>query len=258
MAGGQFDSSKTRVAPVFDQLKTRGGDWIRRLLALPQYGSGMPVPPTLELAFLRGHWGDNERGLWPPAALLSWLIRNLAPPTDSTEVNEDRARLIAGDADTVENALELLRSAGTGSGWHVFEGPTYPDAMLETPGALIVVEGKRTESGPTTHTTWMAVRHQMWRHMDAAWEIRGRRAVFGFFLVEGAQPNPTEVPAVWRTAASVTLETEVVDASFPHRGNHERRAIARGFLGVATWQHVCLRFGLDFDALPRTVSQLGA
>jgi hypothetical protein len=140
----------------------------------------------------------------------------------------------------------------------LFEGPTFPDVMLETPGALIVVEGKRTESGPTTHTTWMTVRHQIWRHMDAAWEIRGRRAVFGFFLVEGARPDPTEVPLVWRAAARATLETEVVDASFPHRSDHERQAITRGFLGVATWQQVCIRYSLDFDALPKTVSQLGA
>jgi hypothetical protein len=242
--------------PVFDQLRAREGDWIRDLLALPKYGSGVPIPEGIDLAFARGDWGTTERGLQPPVALLSWLIRNLPPPTGETEINEERIHLLAHDPGTIERALELLRAAGPGRGWHVFEGPTYPDVTLETPGALVVVEGKRTEAGPTTHTTWLAARHQMWRHMDAAWEVRGRRAVFGFFLVEGLPPRPSDVPPAWQMASSVTLQAEALEASFPHRSETERKALARGFLGVATWQQVCARFGLDFDALPKTVSDI--
>lgn len=51
----------------------------------------------------------------------------------------------------------LLRSAGTGRGWHVLEGPTYPDVFVETRDALVVVEGKRTEAGPTTSTSGLRV-----------------------------------------------------------------------------------------------------
>jgi hypothetical protein len=61
--------------------------------------------------------------------------------------------------------------------------------VIETPDALIVIEGKRTESGATIDTTWLTGRHQIWRHIDAAWEIRGRRQVFGFFIVEGEDPD---------------------------------------------------------------------
>ncbi|MEI8084216.1 MAG: hypothetical protein WCI74_20435 [Actinomycetes bacterium] len=257
MPGGMYDSSKTRVAPVFDQLKLRTDDWVRALLSLPQHGSGHPVGEDVNLAFVKGDWGSAERGLEPPVALLSWLIRNLEGPTKPTEINEERKRLLQREPATINRALQLVRSAGTGHAWHVFEGPTYPDAIIETPGAMVVVEGKRTEAGPTTYTTWMAGRNQIWRHMDAAWELRGGRAVFGLFVVEGTPAQPKDVPRIWVTAARDTLKQPAMDASFPHRSNLERDAIARGFLGVATWQRVCERFDIAFDALPRTTADVG-
>lgn len=153
------------------------------------------------------------------------LVRNLAPPTDGSEPDERRARLIARDAGTIEEALSLLRTAGQGKMWQVLEGPTYPDAILETPDAVIVIEGKRTEAGPTTKTKWLAGRHQMWRHLDAAWEVRGPRQVFGFFLVEGLAPDVTEVPLPWREAAALTVSESVIESSLPHRGLRERQHI---------------------------------
>ena len=173
-----------------------------------------------------------------------------------TEINDERQKLLAREPATIGRALQLLRSAGTGRAWHVFEGPTYPDAIIETPGALIVVEGKRTEAGPTTSTTWMVGRHQIWRHMDAAWELRGGRAVYGLFLVEGTPENPKDVPLIWEDAARDTLARSAITASFPHRSTVECDAIARGFLGVATWQRVCACFGIDFNVLPQTTADL--
>ncbi len=257
MPGGARDSSKTRVGPVFDQLRARSEDWIRELLLLAKYGSGATPSTATRLSFRAGCWGAAERALEPPVALLSWLIRNLSIPVGATHITEERARLLAGDTNTIVAALALLRSAGTGSGWHIFEGPSYPDVYLETPDAVVVIEGKRTERGPTTDTTWMTGRHQIWRHIDAAWEVRGRRAVFGVLLVEGAEPDPCEVPTVWQEAATSALGAETLRRSFPHRGVEERAAIAQGFLGVATWQAVCRHFVLD-AALPDTTAELGA
>ena len=57
--------------------------------------------------------------------------------------------------------------------WYVFEGQTSVDAYLCTSRYVVLVEGKRTESGPTTHTSWMEVRHQVLRNIDAAWNGRG-------------------------------------------------------------------------------------
>ena len=259
MPSGERDSSKTRVVPVLDQLRTRNDDWVRSLLTLAKHGSGAPVPADMPLLYTSGFWGSAERALKPPVALLSWLIRNLnlAPPVGATHIGKERARLLAGETSTIATALARLRLAGTGTAWHILEGPSYPDAYIETPGALVVIEGKRTERGPTTDTTWMSGRHQIWRHLDAAWEVRARRAVFGLLLVEGVAPNPTEVPSVWQEAAAAAFATEALQRSFPHRGVEERAAIAQSFLGVATWQAVCRHFAFDFAALPETTADLG-
>ena len=42
-------------------------------------------------------------------------------------------------------------------------------------------------------------------------------AVFGLLLVEGAAPNPTEVPSVWQDAVAAAFATETLQRSFPHR-----------------------------------------
>lgn len=39
----------------------------------------------------------------------------------------------------------------------VLEGRSSPDVWLATPRAVVVIEGKRTENGPTTHTSFMGV-----------------------------------------------------------------------------------------------------
>jgi hypothetical protein len=186
MPGGKFDSSKTRVAPVFDALKASGGDWVRQLLALAEHPRGhQDQPAALDLEFLRGYWGSAELGIPPPVSLLSWLIRNPQALARPDTKGEDRRALLDGDPKVVAKALDLLRAGSASRAWYIFEGPTFPDAVIETPDALVVIEGKRTEGGPTTSTKWLPGRHQMWRHIDAAWERRGRRRVYGMFIVEG-------------------------------------------------------------------------
>src|SRR3954465_11893827 len=76
MPGGERDSSKTRVRPVFDLLSARTDDWIPELLALPSGGcDGAEIRPS-DLRMLEGYWEPREKCLDPPVSLLSWLIRN--------------------------------------------------------------------------------------------------------------------------------------------------------------------------------------
>ena len=245
------DSSKTRVGPVFRALAARQASepqWLRRLLELAA-GGGPHERPWMQqdLTVLEQFYEPKERGLQPPVALLSWLIRHFDPQSGRLdgdgEVVANRRRLAAGDATTIEQALKLLRTAGATRGWHVLEGPTYPDAFLVTPDALIVVEGKRTEGKPTTETTWMSGRHQMLRHLDAAWEIRGRRAVYGLLVVEGDAASGA-VPEVWRRAAEEITSARAVAGSLPHRSADEQRGIVSAFAGTTTWQRVVQEFSL--------------
>jgi hypothetical protein len=253
MPGGVHDSSRTRVAPVFDRLRARTDDWVRRLLQILETRA-TPAPDLagLDLRFVDGYWQPREKGLTPPVSLLSWLIRNPTPELIDQVAIPERSRLAAGDPETVLLALQALRSSSAPRGWHILEGQTYPDVFIETPDALVVVEGKRTESAPTVDTTWLAGRHQIWRHVDAAWEIRGRRRVFGFFVVE-ARGSGDEVTAVWHQACRDALGVAALESSFPHRSASERAAIAACLLGVTTWQRLCHAFDIPLSTLPDTV-----
>jgi hypothetical protein len=93
MPGGKYDSSKTRVGPVFDALWLRGRDWLPELLSLPTGGCSDAPTGLGDLTLVEGHWDPNEKSLNPPVALLSWLIRNLGTVTAAPLQNELRQRL---------------------------------------------------------------------------------------------------------------------------------------------------------------------
>ena len=131
----------------------------------------------------------------------------------------------------------------------MLQGRTFPDVYLVTSDALVVIEGKRTESGATMRTAWMASRDQMLRHIDAAWEIRGSRAVYGFFVVEGPESGGVGVPGRWVHTAVKTVSSDTIRSSLPHRSREEQEAIAACFLGATTWQAIVKHFGLDPDLL---------
>jgi hypothetical protein len=247
------NSSKTRVRPVFDTLAKRSDDWIEGLLSLPSGGHHDAIRRTDDLTYVEGYWEPREKSLDPPVSLLSWLIRNGQALTSQAVTYESRRLLIDGDGDTVELALAALRSSNEPRGWYIFEGPTCPDVFLRTTSALIVIEGKRTEPTATVDTTWLRGRHQVWRHIDAAWEIRGKRDVYGFFIVDQPDPLTHDTPANWLAVASECQTDSVLRSSFPHRSAEEVSAISRCFLGATTWQQVCARFDIDVGSLPDQV-----
>jgi hypothetical protein len=259
MPGGKFDSSKTRVRPVFDALWKGGRDWLPQLLALPAGGCPGGAVVAGDLALVDGHWEPKEKCLKPPVSLLSWLIRNIRLRDGMSFENDLRQPLAEGDPGTIAESLHLLRTVDSSRGWYVFEGPTCPDVYLVARDAPVVVEGKRTESATTTDTTWLGGRHQIWRHLDAAWEVRGRRAVCGLFIVEGdATTMDGSVPEHWRTAAEQCLAPDALRTSFPHRSADEAAAISRCYLGITTRRQVCERFHIDWRGLPHDTSGLGA
>ena len=257
---GKFDSSKTRVVPVFDELKRRdpiGGGWLQKLLALPRGSSAASVRIDPTQGIQHSGWGKDEVGLDPPVALLSWLLRHPRQPC-SGGLSKDAGRAakrqqwLTGAKETIGEGLALLRNNPKGERWHIFEGTTKPDVYIETAEVIVVIEGKRTEEIPTIGTKWMAGRHQMLRHIDDAWEIRGNKRVVGFFIVEGAEQDG-QVPPEWLTFAQQTTSPDAISGSLPHRSSEEQAAIAECFIGVTTWQIVCTTFGIEWGSLPDAV-----
>jgi hypothetical protein len=243
---------------VLDALWARGRDWLPGLLALPEYGCGA-VDTSLDLTLLEGHWEPKERCLPPPVSLLAWCIRNAGRLGRRAITDERRRKLVEGDPEMVGEALRRLRTDDAQRSWFIFEGPTCPDAVLVSPDAIVVLEGKRTESGTTTETVWLSGRHQIWRHLDAAWELRGRRAVYGLFVVESSPDSPAAlIPEHWQRDARACLDPAALESSFPHRSTREIADISKCYLGVTTWRHVCERFGINWKSLPHDTSQLGA
>lgn len=254
--GGVHDSSRTRVAPVFSALQSLESPWVGHLLALTASGApdaglslSLDAQPT---TVLFGGKGRKEKRLLAPSSLLRWLVQHVEQPTVLPTmrlgVRTKREALFARHANETNEALRKIDEGLVRRGWHVLEGPTAPDVYIETADALIVIEGKRTEAGPTTDTTWMPGRHQMWRHIDAAWEVRGRRQVYGFFIVEGAADG--RIPQRWQVASQNTWSDHALSSSLPHRTPEERAQLRRCFLGVTTWQRVVREFGLPATALP--------
>ena len=153
-----------------------------RLIRLGSRASKVDLPsPVGEL--VPGHprsWGEDERPLSPPLGLLEWLVQNIsaeavAKSGTSEETVQKRLALARSDPDVLQDALTRLRAGKRGKKWFVFEGPSSPDAYLETDSIVVVVEGKRTEPTTTSHTTFMPKRSQLIRHIDAAWEVADGR-----------------------------------------------------------------------------------
>jgi hypothetical protein len=257
---GSRNSSKTRVAPVFGELfkrSEREPQWLKRVLNLASQGREGKWTHE-NLALQDSTWPDRERGLEPPVALLSWLIRNVNHREQDDGVKtkttiEKRKKLADRDPVTIAEALSLLRSGESRERWYILEGRTYPDVFIETEDALIVIEGKRTESGLTSDTKWMTGRHQMIRHLDAAFEIAGRRSLYGLLVVEGGSAAPERVPDEWTTAADAMLRPDALDVSLPHRGNAERERIAQSFVGTTTWEAIRREFDLPQAVLLKAV-----
>jgi hypothetical protein len=238
---GKYDSSITRVSPVFDrlyQMDKTGLTWLPKLLKLPE----IPNHPSPEFedtsSIIEARWENNEKPLSAPRSLVRWLIQNLFPPDRSNQKENEitkkkRQALKQKDPKVIQEALKLLEQTDLPErAWYILEGPSQPDVYLETGNMIVVIEGKRTEPIPTTTTKWMPARHQMLRHIDCSWEIKGSKRVCGFFIVEGdGRADAYEVPEQWTTASNETISEVALRRSLPHRKPEEVSEWPNPFLG---------------------------
>jgi hypothetical protein len=253
---GRFNSSATRVVPVFDRLYDRdptGGEWLPYLIGAASRATDVSIPAHLGELFPQHPrwWGANERRLQPPPDLLKWLVRNVSiaqveASGDKDPVRAKRLALARGDADAIAAAIKGIDCGSWSRQWYVLEGPSAPDAFFETESILLVVEGKRTEYACTTKTKWMPRRSQLLRHMDAALEIAEGRDVYGLLIVEGHDSRPLELDNWWVDQVNAQVSQELVDRSLPHRSAEQKRRVVNGVLGGITWQRVCSDLGIPW------------
>lgn len=261
---GTKDSSKTRVAPLFDQLFARdpsGASWLDALIAL---GSRAEVAASVTSGQLlvKGHrrrWGSDEAALPAPATLLLHLVRNTDPQlvlesSDTGDVLSKRTNLASRDEGTIRDAVAAIESGGRGKKWYVLEGDSKPDALLEGERVVLCVEGKRTEAKCTTTTQWMRMRSQLVRHMDAAYDSFPGKRILGLMIVEGeGDATALQPSAHWVEQSTAQHGDAMIEASLPHRDTAIRSAIRDGMLGVTTWQAACAAVDVNWISLPDVI-----
>lgn len=260
---GKFDSTKTRVTPVFDRLlmtDRNGETWLKKLLRLPnmsksEFSQSNFYPGKIENCF----YGNDEIKLEAPESLLIWLVQNLrlpegGMPRASKETERKRFDLIKKNNERIKQAIRLIKkNPKVSKKWFILEGKSQPDVYIETEKLIVVIEGKRTERKSTTSTQWMDVRHQMLRHIDAAWELKGSRDLYGFFIVESNELE--ENFNKWIEYSETTINDYVLEKSLPHRSEKQRKSISEAFLGVTSWSRVCNELNINYDSLPNQVDK---
>ena len=262
---GQFNSSITRVRPVFQELIHRKtASWLSDLLTLfpkqsiiPTNNKPVSISPSslhckcykdkiLEQYTNKPIQLENcfEFSLPPSRSFLKWLIENpdkLRWPKGKKygkQTQLKRRALIDGDKKVQSEALHALEHScaeRSRKKWWAFEGFTEVDCLLETDSFILAIEGKRTEEGPSESVSWYPDRNQIVRNLESAQQYAGTRN-FAVALID--------------EKGDFKLTSEMIDNSLPHLSVDERKNLVSHYLGSTTWKRVCEATGIDFAALP--------
>ena len=260
---GKFDSSLTRVQPVFEALYLRdasGEAWLRPLLEMARHTAGpapMAIPADVGQLVAPPQF---EFAADPPRSLLEWLIRNpghLDRPSEadwrkwSRRTQTKRDALLSGDAAVQAEALAQLESSFRlpRRAWWRFEGITRVDCALLTPSAVVFVEGKRTEMGPSKGVTWCPHRNQVLRVLDRAAAFAQQTGRPHFFVVLVVEKDLVEREAERQREIESVVSPETIRRSLPHLADKEQTELMSYYLGVTTWQDIVERFDLRKDVL---------
>jgi hypothetical protein len=268
--GGDKDSSRTRVQPIFSAVLARdptGASWLPRLLeagADAHPDSWIRDPGRLSKGAMEKSASKKselrcfEYQVQPDRRLLSWCVENpqrLRAPTVSDPPKESelkRRSLICDEpAGTRLPAQNLARSAVASQpvnrpAWWRFERATEVDCVLATDRLVLCVEGKREER-LSPDTRWIAGRHQVARNLEAAWRLAGIGRVFAVLVCVESQGDPLADPAFVRDSLEVAS---------PHLFPAERAALANAYLGQLSWIDICAAVGVEYQTLPTTVADL--
>ena len=249
------NSSKTRVRPVFDELRKQElSAWLPELWRMAASSrSGTVIAPPSVGPLRPGK--VYERTLPPSTAFLRWMVQNpdrltpLAAPDYGAKsggtASVSRAALFGADPQAREAAQrEALQAIDEGGGqgsaqqWWAFEGFTHVDACFETEECLLIIEGKRTEA-VSSSTRWYKERNQLWRNVEVAGELASGRPFGVILAVESAASGQ----AALRDAAQSR------DDSYPHLTPEQRAELDRHLLGSVVWRDIVAKFDLPESVL---------
>lgn len=269
------NSSITRVRPFFQTLfeKDRTGkSWLPKLiLAMPQQKELAKA-----LSEMNGEIADNclrekefkdgilgkkikiqecfEFSLPPSKEFLKWALNNpnaLTWPKKTfkpkTQYKRECLFGLHGEKaqkETIKEGLELLESQGVTSSsqqWWKFEGFTKMDCLIETENYLLGIEGKRTDT-MSSSTDWLKDRNQVVRNIEVLNEMaKERKKEYAFILLEEDCTKP--------------LTKEQFEKSLPHDVSLADELYAH-YLGCLSWKEACEVTGINFEDLPKDISDI--
>lgn len=249
---GVFNSSRTRVQPIFDALYKQnktGTLWLTPLLNLAERsGKRVAIPNWLDPLVGEPQY---EFSVNPSSSFLRWLIEN---PTQLTKpskeerdqtTREKREKLLNGDQAILQEAIDELyknNKLTKKNEWWRFEGVTKVDCVLRTESTIIFIEGKRTELGPSRDISWYSGRNQVLRNLDCAAAL-AREIYTNFYvivIVEGKLLNEQR-----KMELDNIISPVIVKASLPHLNKEQQTQILEHYLGYITWEEIIDTFGLD-------------
>lgn len=240
---GIRNSTFTRVKPLFDRIKDNPREIDRFLSKMSGYRR-----VRVDYSGYKVSYGECEKRLKPPRSLLVWQIENkekLSIPKDfgvkkTSPSYPKRKKFFEGDPRLLDEARALIAQANLpGRDWYIFEGYTAPDVFIETRSHLIIGEAKRTENELTTSTTWLGVRDQLVRHIDAV--IDSSKEILSFFLFS-KQGFHDHYSQKMENYSSI----EYLKRSLPHRGDDTIKKIAETFIGYSFWEDLGRLFSMQY------------
>ncbi|WCL50743.1 hypothetical protein [Leptospira sp. GIMC2001] len=264
---GQYNSSITRVRPVFQKLLYQSDKfWLRNLLKL--FPKANPISTSyidnsinilnLQLRKYKDRilkeYNINFIGLeqcfefkLPPSKdFLKWLIENpdklKVPKKEKNSENTKlkRKALIVGNMEVRVEALKELEKLGSersSKKWWAFEGFTEVDCLIETDQFILAIEGKRTEVGPSEGVNWYSERNQIIRNIESVKQY-ARNKEYAVLLIDDKK--------------EFQMTNEIIEKSIPHLNVAERTELLSHYLGSASWQEVCEVTNIDYSSLPDT------
>lgn len=256
---GKYNSSITRVRPFFQALfkKDRAGkSWLPKLiLAMPQQKEFLKT-----LSKMTGEIAEDwiqtcfEYKIPPSKEFLKWALNNpnaLTWPKKTfkpkTQYKRECLFGLHGEKaqkETIKEGLELLASQGVTSSsqqWWKFEGFTKMDCLIETENYLLGIEGKRTDT-MSSSTDWLKDRNQVVRNIEVLSEMaKEREKEYAFILLEEDCTKP--------------LTKEQFEKSLPHDVSLADELYAH-YLGCLSWKEACEVTGINFEDLPKDISDI--
>lgn len=245
----KFDSSKTRVKPLFDHIGTDN----KKLNDL--FSLFSPKTPKFEKnSILEICFGENEKKIPASKSMLLWLLENLTllnkvdnyGTTDTkSETYKKRKSLFSGDLNTMAEALNAVNNMtkSVERKWYIFEGKTSPDVYIETEDSIFIGEAKRTERNITTKTLWLNNRDQLIRHIDSL--LDQKKNIYSFYLLEGKS-----FKNYYEKSIKLYSDKSYFESNLKHRNLKEVDRASESFIGYIFWEDLASRFGINF---PETV-----